>query len=363
MPGASRSKSAKPSATKPAKIKHKAVATGERRAVAPKPVKRTAKPIAKPQAAKPTPQKPNVKATAGATPRLIVGVGLATVDMLCVAPRIGDRLVELSVFSMQGGGTVGNMVATAAALGAPARFFGRVGDDDFGRYITRGLEAYKVDCSMVTPQPGAMSPLSIVQIDELSRRRKILTTRGSVTPLTPKDLPRKLLDGAALLCIDGYNPAVQAVVAEKARDRGVPVLLNASHLVGGMGELLGIADIVIGSERFANEFAPSDKVEQSLSEIVRLGPKTAVITLGNDGAIALEGDKLVQQGSLDVFVADSTGAGDVFCGAFAYATVMGWPLEKALSFANTTAGLRCRSIGAREGIPNLKEVLEALEPE
>ena len=283
--------------------------------------------------------------------------------MLCVAPRIGERLVELSLFSMQGGGTVGTMIATAAALGTPCRYFGRVGDDDFGRYILRGLNEYNVDCSMIVPQAGAVSPLSIVQIDELSRKRKLLTTRGSVSPLTPKELPRNLLDNAALLVIDGYNPSLQAIVAEKARDKGVPVLLNASHLVGGMGELLGIADIVIGSERFANEFAPSDRMEQSLSEILRLGPKTAVITMGSDGAIALQGDKLVQQGSLDVFVADGTGAGDVFCGAFAYATVMGWRIEKALSFANTTAGLCCRSIGARAGIPSLAEVLEALEPE
>ncbi len=293
---------------------------------------------------------------------LMVGVGLATVDMLCVAPRLGERVAELSLFSMQGGGTMGNVVATAAALGAPCRYFGRVGDDDFGRYILRGLEEYNVDCRTVSKLPNVVSPLSIVQIDELSRRRRVLTTRGGLPPLSPKDLPRNLLDGATLLCIDGFNPSVQAIVAEKAREKGVPVLLNASHLVGGMGDLLGLADIVIGSERFANEFAPSDRFDQSLIEIVRVGPKTAVITLGNDGAIGLEGDKLVQQGALDVFVADSTGAGDIFCGAFAFATMMGWPLEKALPFANTTAGLCCRNIGARAGIPSLAEVLEALEP-
>lgn len=293
---------------------------------------------------------------------LLVGVGLASVDMLCVAPRLGERICELSLFSMQGGGTIGNLVATAAALGASARYFGRVGDDDFGRYILRGLEEYDVDCSLVPKQPGGVSPLAFVQIDELTRKRRVLTTRGGITPLSPQDLPRHLLDGATLLCIDGYNPSLQAIIAEKAREKGVPVLLNASHLVGGMGDLLGLADIVIGSERFANEFAPSDRIDQSLAEIVRLGPKTAVITLGDDGAIGLEGDKLVQQGALDVFVADSTGAGDIFSGAFAFAAMMGWPLERALPFANTTAGLCCRNIGARAGIPTLEEVLEAMEP-
>lgn len=293
---------------------------------------------------------------------LLVGVGLASVDMLCVAPRLGDRVAEVSLFSMQGGGTIGNLVATAAALGASARYFGRLGDDDFGRYILRGLEEYDVDCTLVKKQAGGVSPLAIVQIDELTRKRRVLTTRGSLTPLSPQELPRTLLQNATILCIDGYNPSVQAIVAEKARDKGMQVLLNASHLVGGMGDLLGLADIVIGSERFANEFAPSDRIDQSLSEIVRLGPKTAVITMGNDGAIGLEGDKLVQQGALDVFVADSTGAGDIFSGAFAFATMMGWPLEKALPFANTTAGLCCRNIGARAGIPTLQEVLEAMEP-
>ena len=297
------------------------------------------------------------------TPKgLLVGMGLASVDMLCVAPRLGERDVELSLFSMQGGGTMGNVVAAAAALGAPSRYFGHLGDDDFGRYILRGLEEYDVDCSMVGRVPNVVSPLSIVQIDEQSRRRCVLSSRGGVPPLSEKDLPPDLLVGATLLCIDGFNPSVQAIVAEKARENNITVLLHASHLVGGMGDLLGLADIVIGSERFANDFAPSDKFDQSLIDILRVGPKTAVITLGGEGAIGLEGDTLVQQGALDVFVTDCTGAGDIFCGAFAFATMMGWPLEKALPFANATAGLCCRTIGARGGIPTLAEVIAALEP-
>ena len=126
-----------------------------------------------------------------------------------------------------------------------------------------------------------------------------------------------------------------------------------------MGELLALSDVVIGSERFATEFAPSDNMEKSLREITRLGPSIAVITLGNEGAVALEGDKLVQQEPIDVFVADTTGAGDVFCGAFAYATAAGWQLEEALPFANAAAGLKCRTLGARAGLPTLQEVTAA----
>jgi sulfofructose kinase len=290
---------------------------------------------------------------------VIVGVGLATCDLLCVSPRFDERRIELSVFSMQGGGAAGNALATLAALGAKTRFFGRLGDDHFGRFILSGLTDVGVNTSMCLVDPHKLSPISIVEVDEFSRRRKIRFTPGDAAPPQPRDIPPRLLQGAAMLYIDGYHPALQAAIAEKARKKGIPVLLNAGNLSGGMGELLALADIVIGSERFASEFAPSDEVEKSLREITRVGPRIAVLTLGNEGAVGLEGDKLVQQEPLDVFVADTTGAGDVFCGAFAYAHMAGFSLEEALPFANAAAGLSCRSLGARAGLPHRDEVLSA----
>jgi sulfofructose kinase len=290
---------------------------------------------------------------------VVVGVGQAAVDLICVAPRLDERRVELSVFSMQGGGGTGTAMATLALLGASTRYFGRVGEDHFGRFILSGLSEVGVNTTLVQVEPHKLSPVTIVEFDEFTRKQRMLCTRGSTTPLEPTDLPPRLLMGASLLVLDGYEPALQAAIAEKARTKKIPVLLNAGHLTGGMGELLSLADVVIGSERFASEFAPSDHVERSLREMTRLGPRVAVLTLGPEGAMALEGDKLVQQDPLDVPVADRTGAGDVFCGAFAYATAAGWALEQALPFANAAAGLSCRSLGARAGLPSLEEVMEA----
>jgi sulfofructose kinase len=299
--------------------------------------------------------------TGAARGDLAVGVGLATVDLMCVVPRVEHRLVEISVFSMQGGGSATNILAVLATLGVRGRYFGRVGDDEFGRFILLSLQQLRIDASMLSIEKGKVSPVSVIQIDELSHQRKILLSRGNVTALSTRDLPDLLLDGARLLCIDGSQPALQAAVAEKARAKGIPVLLNASQLSGGMGELLTLSDIVVASERFANELAPSDELANSLREITRLGPRTAVITMGEAGAVALEGTKLVQQDAIDVFVEDTTGAGDAFCGAFAYAQLNDWPLERALPFANAAAGLACRSLGSRSGLPTVDEVIEAMK--
>jgi sugar/nucleoside kinase (ribokinase family) len=302
---------------------------------------------------------PKAPPRAGA-PQYLVGVGFATADLLFVSPRMDRRLVEASVFSMQGGGSASNMLATLAVMGKRTRFFGRVGDDEHGRFIVRSMQDLRIDTSMLSVEKDKVSPISVLEIDELSRRRKILRSRGNVTPLSPSDLPAGLLKDARMLLIDGSQPAIQAAVAEKARDKGIKVLLNASQLAGGMGELLSLSDIVIGSERFANEFAPSDELRDSLREILNLGPKIALITLGESGSIGLEGSKLVEQEALDIFVADTSGAGDAFAGAFAYAHLCGWPLERAVPFANAAAGLVCRSIGARSALPRVEEVLSAM---
>jgi sugar/nucleoside kinase (ribokinase family) len=292
---------------------------------------------------------------------VVVGVGLATVDLLFVSPHMEERLLDASVFSMQAGGSASNMLATLAVLGESTRFFGRIGDDEHGNFIQRSMRNLGVDASLLSIEKDKVSPVSIIQIDELSRRRKILRSRGNVTPLTPRDLPANLLEGAAMLVIDGSQPALQAAVAEKARDRGITVLLNASQLSGGMGELLSLSNVVIGAERFAHELAPSDNLGDSLREILNLGPQIALITMGEMGSIGLDGTTLVEQEALDVFVADTSGAGDAFAGAFAFAHLHGWPLERAIPFANAAAGLVCRSIGSRSALPTVDEVMAAMD--
>ena len=87
--------------------------------------------------------------TAAAHSDLAVGVGLATVDLLCVVPRVEQRLVEVSVFSMQGGGSAANILAVLSTLGVRGRYFGRVGDDEFGRFILRSLQQVHIDTSVL----------------------------------------------------------------------------------------------------------------------------------------------------------------------------------------------------------------------
>jgi sulfofructose kinase len=297
-------------------------------------------------------------------PDRVVGIGEVCLHQIGVGPRSRESLVELTRFSVQAGGAVGTALAAVCSLGAQARYFGRLSDDEFGTMILKGLRDFGVETSFVLTEPDKTSPVSFTLVDDQTARRLVRFTRGNVSELEPGELPKGLLDGAGLLLIDGRAPALQAAAAERARALSIPIMLDARHLGPGMGELLDLCDVVVGSERFAAEVSHSSDMGRSLVELTKMGPRIAVLTLGEEGAIGLEGEKLVRQSAIEVDLQDTSGASDVFRGAFAYAMVHGWPLERCLPFANAAAGLNCRHLGGLAGIPSLAEVMRTagLEP-
>lgn len=289
----------------------------------------------------------------------VVGVGLATLDQIGLGPRSRDPSVELTTFSLQAGGPTGTALATMAAFGARAKYFGRLGNDEFGRLILRRLHSFGVDTSTVVLEPDRLSPVTFTLIEDHGGRRYVRYTRGDTTPLEAADLPAGLFDDVRLLYLDAEMPAVQIAAAERARARGARVILGIRRMGPGLGELLDLADVVIASERVAAEIAHSSDMERTLVELTKMGPEIAVVTLGEDGAVGLHENKLVHQQALPVDIVDVTGAGSVFRGAFGYALLQSWPLERAVPFANAAAGLNCGCLGGQGGIPTLEAVERA----
>lgn len=289
---------------------------------------------------------------------LVVGIGRATIDLLGTVPH-GlklDARTELHQVSMQGGGATANALCAARALGCRARLAARVADDDFGRYVVRGLRESGVDCEFVSIVSAQLTPFAFSAVDRTGRATSCFTGGDVVAP-TPSDLalPR-LLDGAAALLVDGSNPETQVAAAELARSLGIKIVLDANALGEGTGELLALCDVLVASERFAAEVAPRGELEHALVELARLGPDTVVVTLGAAGAIGLFGDRLVKQEAYAVDIVDLTGAGDVFTGALTAALVMDEPPERAMQLAAAAAARSLERLGARAGLVGLDEL-------
>jgi sugar/nucleoside kinase (ribokinase family) len=160
--------------------------------------------------------------------------------------------------------------------------------------------------------------------------------------------------------VDTLEPAAVAAAAEEASKAGAKVLIDAGTLRDGVLEILPHCHYIVASETFAGQISGGRSERSALEALMRYGPRAAVITLGERGCVALSDEGLIEEKAFEVGRAYTTGAGDVFHGAFLYAALREWDIRRCCVFANAVAAMKCRRLGGRSGIPTLAEALEFL---
>ena len=125
-------------------------------------------------------------------------------------------------------------------------------------------------------------------------------------------------------------------------------------------ELFRLTDILIVAERYGREITGREDVAEILEELTRLGPPCVGVTSGERGSALRYHGEIIHVPAFPVKVVDTTGAGDVFHGAFLYGVLRGWEARHILLFANAVSALKCTRLGGRTGIPRVKEVLDFL---
>lgn len=292
----------------------------------------------------------------------VVGLGVCAVDFLCRLPHYPklDEKTELMQFSMQGGGPVPTALVTLARLGAKVCYVGKVGSDEGGRFVSESLEREGVDIEGLVVAPGARTSRAFVWVDGPSGLKSIAADRTDLENLRPEELSSQLVKAGRYLLIDGKETDAALKAAEWSHQVGGEVVLDVGSRRSKMEHLLRLADYLVVSEGFALSFGQTDDQEVAARALFRFGPKVVVVTLGHLGSLCLSQEGLFRQGAFSVPVRDTTGAGDVFHGAFIYGLLKGWELRFTVRFASAVAAMKCRKLGGRAGIPTLFQVEEFL---
>lgn len=287
----------------------------------------------------------------------IVGLGYSAVDYLGIVPRMPemDTKLEIECFTRQGGGVTATAMVAAARLGARTAFVGAVGDDDLGDFTVRELDREGVDTSRVVRVPGASSQFSFIMVHKATGKRTILWTRSDVPPLDPADLDRDFVTSCKVLHIDRHEVRAAVQAAKWAREAGVTVAMDAGTYAADADELLPLADVLITSHAFASDFTGKTDPAQSVRALAA-GRRIAGVTCGEGGAwfVTSDGDEF-HVPAFEVDVVDTTGAGDVFHGAFSFGLARGWDARRCAKFASAVAALKCTKLGGRAGIPTYAE--------
>lgn len=288
-------------------------------------------------------------------------VGYCTLDQIGLVEHFArnDEEVEMPTFSLQGGGTAATAAVALARWGTAPSFVGKVGGDDRGDLIVRTLADEGVDTDRVVRAADKISQLRFVIVEASSRLHQTYFTPGNVGPLAASELDIDGIEDYDLVVVDGEYPDAQREVLSRADNHDVPVLLEANQSRGIVGDLISEATVVVASEPKASAFTGVGSLEGMCEAFLEYGPDVAIVTLGDEGAVAMGRDSgLVRVEALEVEMVDKTGASDVFLGGVALGVLEKWELEKMVRFANAAAGLACTGPGGRSAIAD-RDRLEA----
>jgi sugar/nucleoside kinase (ribokinase family) len=286
---------------------------------------------------------------------LVVGLGRVGVAISGLAPNLpapGALPAELAALATSPAPGIAVALRAAVRLGCRARAAGTHGADLLGQLARTALREAGIDTELLRAVGTSACEIVTVAGD------------GSVRARYGGDLGEPVafdgdvaLAGAAAVLIDGTTPMDQLRGAELARSRKLPVILDVSELRDGTSELITATDILILSERAAGDLAPRGELTDALDEILALGPRAVVITLGEKGAIGRHGEQIVRCPAFPSDVLDAYGAGSVFHGAFAAALLSELPFARCIELAAAAASLSVRDLGPWSAMPSRDDVL------
>jgi len=310
----------------------------------------------------------------------ILVVGELNPDLILsgnVEPAFGqvEKLVDQANLTI--GSSSAIFACGAAHLGLQVAFAGKVGRDEFGRYMLHALSAHGVDTLQVIEDLRLKTGISVI----LSRGsdRAILTFPGAIPCLRADEIPDRLLKKARHLHVASYflqtelRPGLPRLF-ERARSFGLTTSLDTNYDPSeewrGFDELLSLTNVFLPNEAEACSLAGVDNVDLAAEKLAGK-VETLAIKLGAQGALgASNSPRLMGEGlgvrekvrvdSIPVKVVDTVGAGDSFDAGFIYGYLNGWLLEKTLKLATVCGALSTQAAGGTTAQPTFAQAKKYL---
>ena len=303
---------------------------------------------------------------------LVLNNNMKHIDLLCVGCACYDLVFSVpahfgedekgqadALISM-GGGPAANAAVTAAKMGISSAFMGYLGKDVYGDAHLSEFCKYGIVTDYVE-RGGCPTSLSAILVKPDGKRTVI--NHGNKLPMSENLLTDRIHSlksrGVKAILLDGHEPRINNEILDFSKKQGLPSILDAGSVREGTLYAAKRVTYLISSEKFAREITGDENPESAVIKLAEQAPY-AVITLGERGLVWRHGLTTGKLSAFAINAVDTTGAGDVFHGAFAAALIKRKPFTDCLVFASAAAALCCTKTGARNGIPELSEVSEFL---
>jgi sulfofructose kinase len=247
-------------------------------------------------------------------------------------------------YKLGAGGLAANASVAVARMGGNCIFWGRVGDDLNGKPLLQALAEQGVDVSHCRLAPNARTPVSAVLVDPVGER-SIYAYRGENLGTDPAWLPLALIDTAKAFLCDPRWPEGAAHALDYARAKGIPTVIDGEKTETRiLMDLIPRVDHAVFSVPGLANWAPGAKPVEALRRAIEAGCTVAAVTRGEKGTqwMTREDPTPRVTPAFRVQATNTTGAGDVFHGAYALAIAEGQSAEQAIRFSSAAGALRAR---------------------
>lgn len=296
-----------------------------------------------------------------------MGCGALNLDRLFKVERItkGDEEVAIQDTQEEPGGSAANTIYALGKLNKKTGFIGSVGDDFEGKMVMDSLDSVGVDCSQIKIKPKTRTGLVIGIVDALGER-SLYITPGANSTLEFDDVDMGFISGSDFFHItsfvDDRQLEVQKKIAEEL-DENTKLSFSPGSLYAKKGDealssLIRRTHVLFLNEVEVKILTGCGSYQEAAEFLLDKGCKIVVVTLGENGCYINDGSLSEHIDAVKCDVVDTTGAGDAFCAGFLFGLSLGHELTHCGKIGNFVASRCISKIGARSGLPNIKELEE-----
>lgn len=297
----------------------------------------------------------------------IIGIDQPCLDHMVLLDKIPetDSQTDMERKCWQGGGRVPTALTAAARLGARTGLMGRSGADRIGKYLKDELERDGVETKELLLQEGRESDYVVVLAERATGGRSFIGSHGTYDEYLPADISDEYVTNARGILLYRFDSA-DLYAADLARKAGrlVACDCDADEYFENIMKNIGLIDVFIASEfAYQRLFEGKGDYASNCGKIREMGPQTVIFTLGKKGCVGLREDgDFFEIPAFAVDVADTTGAGDTFHGAYLYASICEKQgIYESARFASAVSAIQCMFLGGRAGLPNRRMVEDFLQ--
>jgi sugar/nucleoside kinase (ribokinase family) len=258
------------------------------------------------------------------------------------------------------GGCASNAAVSLAKLGFPARVCGRIGNDVFGRFVSETLTRAGVDVAGLKVDPHRATSQTLI-INVRGEDRRFVHAFGANGGLSVADLETVVEPAPLILYVGGYLilPAIDPVALARRfaalRAQGTRIVLDVA--TPGKGDYLPLlrpvlphTDVFLPNvDEAALILDETDPLRQA-ERFRELGARRVVITLGEEGAIAVSEELRFRLGVFPMPFVDASGGGDAFDAGYIAGMLQGLDELGCLTLASAVGASCVRAIGTTAGV-------------